>query len=53
MLFVLSYSLSIFSVKAASANGAMVVFRENKDAMTTRDGTKSNSHVHDRLLFAY
>ncbi|GAA6097519.1 chromodomain-helicase-DNA-binding protein 1-like isoform X1, partial [Tachysurus ichikawai] len=36
-LFVPSYSQSIFSVKAATASGATVVFKEDKGTLITRD----------------
>ncbi|GAA6074253.1 chromodomain-helicase-DNA-binding protein 1-like isoform X1, partial [Tachysurus ichikawai] len=35
--FVPPYPQSIFSVKAATASGATVVFKEDKDTLTTRN----------------
>ncbi len=52
-LFVPSYPQSIFSVKAATTSGATVVFKEDKDALITRDGTRFNIHVYGRLYFLH
>ncbi|KAI5621190.1 hypothetical protein C0J50_19125 [Silurus asotus] len=48
-LFIPSYPQSIFSVKAATAKGATVVFKENKDTLINNDGTKFNIHVYGKL----
>ena len=52
-LYIPSYPQDILSVKAATANGATVVFKKGKDVLIHRDGTKFHIHVHDRLLFAH
>lgn len=52
-LFVPSYPQSIFSVKAATTSGATVVFKEDKDTLITRDGTRFNMHVYGKLYYLH
>lgn len=50
-LYIPSYPQDIFSVKAANASGATVIFKKGKDVLIHRDGTKFHVHVHDRLYY--
>lgn len=52
-LFVPSYPQSIFSVKAATTSGATVVFKEDKDVLITRGGTRFNIHVYGKLYYLH
>ena len=52
-LYIPSYPQDIFSVKAATANGATVIFKKGKDNLIHRDGTKFRIHVHDRLYYLH
>ena len=52
-LYIPSYPQDILSVKAATANGATVVFKKGKDVLIHRDGTKFHIHVHDRLYYLH
>ena len=50
-LFIPSYPQSIFSVKAATTNGAMVTFQEERDELIHKDGTVFPIEVHERLYY--
>ena len=52
-LYIPSYPQNIFSVKAATTSGATVVFKEGKDALMTRDGTRFNIHVYGKLYYLH
>lgn len=52
-LFIPSYPQDIFSVKAATASGAKVVFEEGKDALITRDGNQFDIHVYGKLYYLH
>ena len=52
-LFIPSYPQDIFSVKAASASGATVIFKQGKDALIHKDGTRLNIHVYNRLYYLH
>ena len=52
-LFIPSYPQDIFSVKAATTSGATVVFKEEKDVLIHKDGTRFNIHVHNRLYYLH
>ncbi|KAJ8381057.1 hypothetical protein SKAU_G00018350 [Synaphobranchus kaupii] len=52
-LFIPSCPQDIFSVKAPTTSGAMVVFREGEDALIHKDGTRFNIHVYDRLYYLH
>ena len=45
-LLIPSYLQDIFSVKVTITNGAKVIFKENKNELRHKGGTKSNIHVH-------
>ena len=51
-LFILSYSHDIFSVKVATINGATAIFKENKNQIKNKSGTKFKIHVHKRLYYS-
>ena len=48
-LFIPSYPQDIFSVKFATANGAAITFKKNKNELIHKNGTKFNIFVHNRL----
>ena len=48
-LFIPSYPQDIFSVKSATANGAAITFKKNKNELIHKNGTKFNIFVHNRL----
>lgn len=50
-LFVPSYPQDIFSVKAATASGATVIFKEGKDILKMSDGTVFPINVLNKLYF--
>ena len=50
-LFIPSYPQSIFSVKAATTNGATVTFQEGRDELIHKDGTVFPIEVHERLYY--
>lgn len=52
-LFIPSYPQDIFSVKAATASGATVVFKQGKDALIHKDGTRFDIHVYNRLYYLH
>ncbi|XP_034087587.1 uncharacterized protein LOC117556386 [Gymnodraco acuticeps] len=52
-LFIPSYPQDIFSVKAATASGATVVFKQGKDALIHKDGTRFDIHVSNRLYYLH
>lgn len=52
-LYVPSYPQNIFSVKAATTNGSTVVFKEDKNVLITRDGTRFDIHVYGRLYYLH
>ena len=50
-LFIPSYPQDIFSVKSATANGAAITFKKNKNELIHKNGTKFNIFVHNRLYY--
>lgn len=52
-LYIPSYPQDIFSVKAATASDATVIFKKDKDVLIHKDGTKFNIHVHNRLYYLH
>lgn len=52
-LYVPSYPQNIFSVKAATTIGSTVVFKEDKDVLIARDGTRFDIHVYGRLYYLH
>ena len=52
-LYIASYPQEMFSVKAATASGATMIFKKGKDVLIHRDGTKFHIHVHDRLYYLH
>ena len=50
-LFIPSYPQGIFSVKSATANGAAITFKKNKNELIHKNGTKFNIFVHNRLYY--
>lgn len=50
-LYVPSFPQDIFSVKAATARGATVIFKEGQDELIHKDGTKFDIQVYDRLYY--
>ncbi|KAG7507122.1 hypothetical protein JOB18_024984 [Solea senegalensis] len=52
-LSILSYPQDILSVKAATSNGATMVFKKRNNVLIHRDGTKFNIHLHDRLYYLH
>ena len=51
-LFIPSYPQDIFSVKSATANGAAITFKKNKnELMFDKNGTKFNIFDHNRLYY--
>ena len=50
-LFIPSYPQDIFSVKSATANGAAITFKKNKNELINKNGTKFNIFVHNRLCY--
>jgi hypothetical protein len=52
-LYIPSYPQDIFSVKAATASGATVVFKQGKDALICRDGARFNIHECNRLYYLH
>ena len=50
-LYIPSYPQDIFSVKAATARGATVIFKQGKDVLQDNDGTKFHIHEYDRLYY--
>lgn len=51
VLYIPTYPQDIFSVEAATANGATVLFTEGNNVLEYRDGTKFNIHVYNRLYY--
>ncbi len=52
-LYIPIYPQDIFSVKAATSNRATVIFREGKNVLLHRDGTKFPIHVHNKLYYLH
>ena len=52
-LYIPSYPQDIFSVKAATSSGATVIFKNGKDVLIHKDGTKFHIHVHNRLYYLH
>lgn len=50
-LYVPSFSQDIFSVKAATAQGATVIFKEGQNRLIHKNGTSFDIHTHDRLFY--
>ena len=50
-LYIPSFPQNIFSVKAATANGAEVRFKNNDDWLIHKDGTKFKLDVYGRLYY--
>ena len=50
-LYIPSYPQDIFSVRAATLNGATVIFKEGEDVLQYRDGTSFLIHEHNRLFY--
>lgn len=50
-LFITYYPQDIFSVKAATARGATVIFKEGKDALKHKDGTVFLINVQNELYY--
>ena len=50
-LFIPSYPQDIFSVKSATANGAAITFKKNKNELIHKNGTKFNIFVHNWLYY--
>ena len=50
-LFIHSYPQDIFSVKSATANGAAITFKKNKNELIHKNETKFNIFVHNRLYY--
>lgn len=48
-LFIPSFPQDIFSVKAATANGATVIFREGCNQLIHKDGTTFDIKVYDKI----
>lgn len=40
-------------MKAVTTSGATVVFKEDKDTLITRDGTRFNMHVYGKLYYLH
>ena len=38
---------------AATASGAMVIFKQGKDALIHKEGTRFNIHVYNRLYYLH
>ena len=51
-LLIPSYKRDIFSVKVATINGARVIFKENKNELRHKSGTKFKIHAHKRLYYS-
>lgn len=52
-LYIPSYPQDIFSVKAATASDATVIFKKGEDILIHRNGTKFHIHVHNRLYYLH
>ncbi|XDV16957.1 hypothetical protein PO909_016438 [Leuciscus waleckii] len=52
-LYIPTYPQDIFSVKAATSNGATVIFREGKNVLLHKDGTEFPIHVHNKLYYLH
>lgn len=52
-LYIPSYPQNIFSVKKATTNGATVIFKDGKDALITKRGTKYDIHVYGKLYYLH
>jgi len=50
-LFIPTYPQNIFSVKAATTNGAKVTFKEGQNELLHKDGTIFPMEVHERLYY--
>lgn len=50
-LYIPSYPQNIFSVKAATTNGASISFQQGQDKLTHKDGTKFSIHEYNRLYY--
>ena len=50
-LFIHSYPQDIFSLKSATANGAAITFKKNKNELIHKNGTKFNIFVHNGLYY--
>lgn len=50
-LYIPTYPQDIFSVQAATASGATVIFKKGENVLIHRDGTRFQIHVHDRLYY--
>lgn len=49
-LFIRTYSQNIVSVKAATTDGARVIFEDGQNELITKDGTVFCIEEHERLL---
>ena len=52
-LYIPTYPQDIFSVEAATSNGATVTFSERKNVVLHKDGTKFPIHVHNKLYYLH
>ncbi len=50
-LYIPSYPQNIFSVKAATTNGASINFQQGQDELIHKDGTKFCIHEYNRLYY--
>ncbi|XP_066542004.1 uncharacterized protein [Hoplias malabaricus] len=50
-LYIPSYPQDIFSVKAATSSGATVIFKQGKNTLQHRDGTKFSIYEYNRLYY--
>lgn len=52
-LYIPTYPQDIFSVRAATLNGATVIFREGKNVLLHKDGTEFPIHGHNKLYYLH
>lgn len=50
-LYIPSYSQDMFSVKEATANGATVIFKQGKNVLIHKDGTRFKIHMFEGLYY--
>lgn len=50
-LYIPSFPQNIFSVRAATADGATVIFKKGRNVLQHRDSTKFYIHEHNRLYY--
>ncbi|XP_039881526.1 uncharacterized protein LOC120729745 [Simochromis diagramma] len=50
-LYIPSYPQDIFSVKAATSNGATMIFKQGKDTLRHKDGTRFPIYEYNRLYY--